>query len=187
MKEIGAMIRISLLLLIVCGLMYPLAVTGISQAVMPKKANGSLIYNRKGEVIGSELIGQQFTDPRFFNSRVSSIGYDASSSGSPNEAPSNSELLKRVKTSISEWKKENPDVPVSKLPIDLITNSASGLDPDISPAAAYAQIPRISRLTGISKAELEQLVEQHVKKASLFSEARVNVLLLNIDLKEELK
>lgn len=186
MKEIIAIIRISLLLLIVCGLIYPLAITGISQAVLSDKAAGSLVYNQKGEVIGSELIGQSFTDPRFFNSRVSSIGYDAASSGSPNEAPSNPALVKRVKTSIAKWEKENPDVPVRKLPVDLITNSGSGLDPDISPASAYSQISRISRLTGISKTDLEHLVDKHIKADSLFSESRVNVLLLNIDLKKKL-
>ncbi|MCY8561193.1 potassium-transporting ATPase subunit KdpC [Bacillus sonorensis] len=186
MKEIGPVIRISLLLMIVCGLAYPLALTSISQAVMPEKSMGSLVYDKKGEAVGSELIGQPFTDPRYFNSRVSSIGYDASGSESPNEAPSNPVLLKRVKTSIEKWKRENPDVPVNQLPIDLVTNSASGLDPDISPAGAAAQIPRISRLTGISKKQLQQLVEVHTKKASMFSEARVNVLLLNIDLKEKL-
>ncbi len=106
MKEIGPVIRISLLLMIVCGLAYPLALTSISQAVMPEKSMGSLVYDKKGEAVGSELIGQPFTDPRYFNSRVSSIGYDASGSGSPNEAPSNPALLKRVKTSIEKWKRE---------------------------------------------------------------------------------
>ncbi|MFN2745162.1 MULTISPECIES: potassium-transporting ATPase subunit KdpC [Bacillus] len=186
MKELGAVVRVSLLLMIMCGLAYPLAMTGISQTVMPEKSNGSLVYNPKGEIIGSALIGQSFTDPRFFHGRESSIGYDAAGSGSPNEASSNPALLKRIKTSIESWKKENPDVPVKGIPVDVITNSASGLDPDISPDGARVQIPRISRLTGVSQRDLEQLVHRHTKNASIFSEPRVNVLLLNIDLKERL-
>ncbi|AGN37280.1 potassium-transporting ATPase subunit KdpC [Bacillus paralicheniformis] len=186
MKEIGVIFRISLLLMLVCGLGYPLALTGISQAAMPGKSNGSLVYDRQGNVIGSELIGQRFRDPRLFQGRESSIKYDAAGSGSPNEAPSNPDLLKRMKASIEKWKEENPDVPISKLPVDLVTNSASGLDPDISPDGAMAQIPRISRLTGLPEKELVQLVHQHTK-SDFLSEPRVNVLLLNIDLKEKLK
>ncbi|MDA1477348.1 potassium-transporting ATPase subunit KdpC [Bacillus changyiensis] len=187
MKELGTIMRVSLLLMIVCGLAYPLALTGISQVVMPDNSNGSLVYNKKGEVVGSKLIGQSFTEPRFFHGRESSINYDASGSGSPNEAPSNPNFLKRVKIAMQKWEKDNPDVSAKQLPDDVLTNSASGLDPDITPDSARVQIPRISRLTGLTQKELKHLVDQRTEKASLFNEARVNVLLLNIDLQEKLK
>jgi potassium-transporting ATPase KdpC subunit len=184
MGIVAASLRISLLLMLVCGIVYNVAVTGIAQLVMPKQANGSMIYNDKGDVIGSELIGQSFTDPKFFQGRVSSIDYKSEASGTPNYAPSNPDMLKRVKQSIADWQKNNPDVPVSQLPIDLISNSGSGLDPDISPAAAIAQIPRISKLTGIDQQKLQSLVNDGTKQRELgfLGEPTVNVLKLNIAL-----
>ncbi|UUZ81813.1 potassium-transporting ATPase subunit KdpC [Paenibacillus sp. P26] len=182
--SLGIAIRASLVFIVLCGMVYPLVCTGIAQVLMPGRANGSLIYSAKGEVIGSELIGQKFTDPKYFQGRVSSIDYKADASGSNNYAPSNPDLLRRTQDSIEDWKKNNPDVPVSALPIDLITNSGSGLDPDISPPSAKAQIPRVSRLTGIGAAELNQLVEQNTqgRDLGLFGEPRVNVLKLNLAL-----
>lgn len=167
-------------------LAYQLVVTGIAQAVMPKKADGSLIYNDNHEIIGSKLIGQNFTSPGYFHGRVSSIEYNAASSGTPNYAPSNPDMLDRTKAAVDAWKMENPSVPVSKLPVDLITNSASGLDPDISVEAAQVQIPRISKSTGIPEAELNALVAQHTKERELgiFGELTVNVLMLNIDVQK---
>ncbi len=172
-----------------CGLVYPLIVTGIAQAVMKDNADGSLIYNDKNEVIGSTLIGQNFTDPRYFHGRVSSIEYKAEASGSNNYAPSNPDLEKRVEKSIEEWKKQNPSVPVTEVPIDLVTNSGSGLDPDISPKAASVQVERISKLTNISKETLEQLIKDQTEGAALglFGETRVNVLKLNLELQKLLK
>ncbi|WP_126427049.1 potassium-transporting ATPase subunit KdpC [Brevibacillus marinus] len=179
-------IRLSLVFIVLCGLLYPLACTGIAQLLMPERANGSLIKDADGRVIGSELIGQLFTDPKYFHGRVSSIKYDAGASGSNNYAPSNPELIERTKASIVEWQKNNPDVPVSELPIDLITNSASGLDPHISPKSAKVQIPRISRLTGISPSQLESLVNEYTedRDLGLFGEPRVNVLKLNLALQQ---
>lgn len=177
-------LRICLVFILLCGLAYPLAATGLAQLLMPHNANGSLVSDNSGKVVGSELIGQRFADPKYFLSRVSSIDYKAEASGSNNYAPSNPDLLKRTQASIEDWKKNNPEVPVSALPIDLITNSGSGLDPHISPESAAAQIPRISRLTGVPADRLNQLVRQHTegRDLGLFGEPRVNVLKLNLAL-----
>ncbi|PEZ07525.1 potassium-transporting ATPase subunit C [Bacillus sp. AFS018417] len=188
-KILSPVIRITFTFLVVCGLIYPLLVTGIAQAVMKDNADGSLIYNEKNEVIGSELIGQNFTDPCYFHGRVSSIEYKAEASGSNNYAPSNPDLLKRVEESVETWKKENPTVPVSEVPMDLVTNSGSGLDPDISPQAAYAQVDRISKMTNIPKEKINKLIESQTegKALGLFGEDRVNVLKLNLELQKMMK
>ncbi len=187
--SLGVVLRVSLVFLVLCGIIYPLVSTGLAQLLMPGKANGSLIENSEGEVIGSELIGQSFTDPKYFHGRVSSMEYKAEASGSNNYAPSNPAMLERTKESIEAWKKNNPDVPVSELPIDLITNSGSGLDPHITPQSAMVQIPRISKLTGLSTGALEQLVEEQTEGRSLgvFGEPRVNVLKLNLALADLVK
>ncbi|HDR7655223.1 TPA: K(+)-transporting ATPase subunit C [Bacillus wiedmannii] len=186
---LSPIIRITFTFLVLCGLVYPLIVTGIAQAVMKDNADGSLIYNDKNEVIGSTLIGQNFTDPRYFHGRVSSIEYKAEASGSNNYAPSNPDLEKRVEKSVEEWKKQNPTVPVTEVPIDLVTNSGSGLDPDISPQAASVQVDRISKLTKIPKETLGQLITDQTEGAALglFGENRVNVLKLNLELQKLLK
>lgn len=186
---LSPIIRITFTFLVLCGLVYPLIVTGIAQAVMKDNADGSLIYNNKNEVIGSKLIGQNFTDPRYFHGRVSSIEYKAEASGSNNYAPSNPDLEKRVEKSIEEWKKQNRAVPVTEVPIDLVTNSGSGLDPDISPQAASVQVDRISKLTKIPKETLDQLIKDQTEGAALglFGENRVNVLKLNLELQKLLK
>jgi potassium-transporting ATPase KdpC subunit len=186
MKVIAVTIRMSLVLMVLCCLFYELAVTGIAQVLFPKQADGSLIYNDKNELIGSELIGQKFADPKFFQGRVSSIDYNANGSGTPNYAPSNPDMIKRVQDSVAAWKKDNPDVDVSKLPIDLITNSGSGLDPDISPESAEAQIPRISKLRGVSEDQLKELVKQHTEGRDwgIFGEPHVNVLKMNLALQD---
>lgn len=186
---LSPIIRITFTFLLFCGLVYPLIVTGIAQAVMKDNADGSLIYNDKNEVIGSKLIGQNFTDPRYFHGRVSSIEYKAEASGSNNYAPSNPDLEKRVEKSIEEWKKQNPIVPVTEVPIDLVTNSGSGLDPDMSPKAASVQVERISKLTKIPKETLEQLIKDQTEGAALglFGETRVNVLKLNLELQKIMK
>ncbi|MGH0556879.1 K(+)-transporting ATPase subunit C [Bacillus pretiosus] len=186
---LSPIVRITFTFLVLCGLVYPLIVTGIAQAVMKDNADGSLIYNDKNEVIGSKLIGQNFTDPRYFHGRVSSIEYKAEASGSNNYAPSNPDLEKRVEKSIEEWKKQNRAVPVTEVPIDLVTNSGSGLDPDISPQAASVQVDRISKLTNIPKEKLDQLIKNQTEGAALglFGENRVNVLKLNLELQKLLK
>ncbi|MBS9804233.1 K(+)-transporting ATPase subunit C [Bacillus cereus] len=186
---LSPIIRITFTFLVLCGLVYPLIVTGIAQAVMKDNADGSLIYNDKNEVIGSKLIGQNFTDPRYFQGRVSSIEYKAEASGSNNYAPSNPDLAKRVEKSIADWKEKNPAVPVTEVPIDLVTNSGSGLDPDISPQAAVVQVDRISKLTNIPKEKLNQLIKDQTEGAALglFGEDRVNVLKLNVALQKLMK
>lgn len=186
---LSPIIRITFTFLVLCGLVYPLIVTGIAQAVMKDNADGSLIYNDKNEVIGSKLIGQNFTDPRYFQGRVSSIEYKAEASGSNNYAPSNPDLAKRVEKSIVDWKEKNPAVSVTEVPIDLVTNSGSGLDPDISPKAASVQVNRISKLTNIPKEKLNKLIKDQTEGAALglFGEDRVNVLKLNLALQKLMK
>jgi len=182
----GTALRASLLIFLLCGIVYPLAMTGIAQTLMPDRANGSLVRDAEGNVVGSELIGQKFSDPKFFQGRVSSIDYNGAGSGSNNYAPSNPDLMQRTWDSIEEWKRVNPDVPVSELPISLITNSGSGLDPHITPRSAEVQIPRISKLTGISADKLKRLVERNTEGRDLgvFGERRVNVLKLNLELQD---
>ncbi|MEC0372591.1 potassium-transporting ATPase subunit KdpC [Paenibacillus chibensis] len=177
-------LRSSLLFIVICGIAYPLASTGLAQLFFPHQANGSMVKDASGRIVGSELIGQTFTDPSFFQGRISSIDNDGAGSGSNNYAPSNPELLNRVKESIAQWEKENPEVPVSKLPVDLITNSGSGLDPHITPASADVQIPRISALRHIPEEQLKELVKEHTEGRDLgvFGEKRVNVLQLNLAL-----
>ncbi|MBO1582188.1 K(+)-transporting ATPase subunit C [Bacillus sp. XF8] len=186
---LSPVIRVTFTFLVLCGLLYPLLVTGIAQAVMKDNADGSLIYNEKNEVIGSKLIGQNFKDPRYFHGRVSSIEYKAEASGSNNYAPSNPDLVKRVEESVANWKDKNPAVPVTEVPMDLVTNSGSGLDPDISPEAAYVQVDRISKLTNIPKEKLDQLIKSQTEGAALglFGEERVNVLKLNLELQKIMK
>jgi potassium-transporting ATPase KdpC subunit len=184
-KMWGPIIRTSFLIMILCGLAYPLIVTGVAQAIMPEKADGSLIYNEENEVIGSELMGQSFSNPVYFQSRISSIDYNGAGSGSNNYAPSNKDMLNRTKETIKNWKKANPDTPISEVPMDLITNSGSGLDPHISPEAAFAQVKRISELTELSEDQLNKLIVENIegKDFGLFGEKRVNVLKLNLELK----
>jgi len=181
-------LRISVIFMIICGIIYPLVSTGAAQLLFPTQANGSLIKDSSGQIIGSELIGQSFVDPKWFQGRVSSIDYNAASSGSNNFGPSNPALIERTKASIEAWKVQNPDVPVSQLPIALITNSGSGLDPHITPQSAEVQIARISKLSGVSPAELEELVKANTEGRDLgvFGDERVNVLKLNIALSKML-
>ncbi|WP_409343115.1 potassium-transporting ATPase subunit KdpC [Paenibacillus sp. MBLB4367] len=192
-QSVGAylftLIRIGVLFVLLAGIVYPLVTTGIAQALMPNQAGGSLVKNGSGETVGSELIGQTFSDPKYFQGRVSSIAYKADASGSNNYAPSNPDLLKRTQESIEAWKAANPDVPADSLPIALVTNSGSGLDPHITPESAAVQISRISKLTGIPAAQLEKLVSDHTEGRDLgiFGEKRVNVLNINIALQGLLK
>ncbi|MCR8656168.1 potassium-transporting ATPase subunit KdpC [Paenibacillus endoradicis] len=192
MQSSGSMlwiaVRASLVFIIICGIIYPLVSTGAAQLLFPHEANGSLLKDSKGNVVGSELIGQNFTDLKYFQGRVSSIEYKAEASGSNNFGPSNPALLERTRATIEQWKLDNPDVLISQLPIALITNSGSGLDPHITPQSAQVQIPRISKLTGISVDELAAMLEANTegRDLGLFGEERVNVLKLNIELAERL-
>ncbi|MGN7471014.1 potassium-transporting ATPase subunit KdpC [Brevibacillus sp. SAFN-007a] len=177
-------LRLSLVLLLVCGLAYPLAMTAIAQVVMPAKANGSLIADANGTVIGSELIGQTFTDPKYFWGRISSIDNHAVGSGSNNYAPSHPALIERVQTDIAAFLAANPGVRQEDIPADLLTNSGSGLDPHISPQAAAIQVQRVAKARQLDPAKVQALVAAHTEGRSLgvFGEPRVNVLKLNIAL-----
>jgi len=167
---------------VLLGILYPLAVTGIAQVLFHDKANGELI-RRNGDVVGSHLIGQPFTGPGYFHSRPSAAGngYDAGNSGASNLGPTNQKLMDRVKTDASRVQAENPSTPV---PIDLVTTSGSGLDPDISPAAAEFQIPRVAKERGLPEESVRHLVSQHTstRQFGVFGEPRVNVLDLNLSL-----
>jgi K+-transporting ATPase ATPase C chain len=168
--------------IVILGLIYPLVVTGIAQVLFPHQANGQLI-ERDGKVVGSRLIGQRFSSPGYFRPRPSAtaVPYDAANSAGSQYGPTNKKLIEAVSANVEAAKKENPGVPV---PIDLVTTSASGFDPHISPAAADFQVPRVARERGTSEAELRQLIQAHTegRQLGVLGEARVNVLVLNLAL-----
>lgn len=175
-------IRLTVVTMILCGLIYPLTMTGLAQVIAPGKANGSLIYSEDKKIVGSSMIGQSFTEKKYFHGRISSIEYNGAGSGSSNLAPSNKELTKRVEQSISDWKRSN-SVPESGIPIDLVTNSASGLDPHITPEAAYAQVERIAKETNVSKQKLTNLINENIVGGTIQPQY-VNVLELNMALQD---
>ena len=196
MKKLRKPIVVTLCLLLLCGVIYPLFLNGISQLVFKDKANGSII-EINGKKVGSKLIGQKFTDKRFFVGRISSINYNTyekdesyekAASGSSNYGPSNKELVERVKSDMDEFLKNNPGVKKEDIPADILTNSASGLDPNISPKAAEIQIARVVRETGLSKEEVEKIVDESTDKKSfgIFGEDRVNVLEANLKIASKL-
>ena len=177
-------VRMTLVLTILTGMLYPALVTGIAQAIFHKQANGSLI-EMNGKVIGSELIGQKFSKPEYFQGRPSAAGdgYDAANSGATNFGPTNQKLADRIKADVEKFRKENPEFS-GPIPADLLTSSASGLDPDLSPASAAAQISRVAKARGIAPAHVRELVERNTEARQLgfLGEPRVNVLKLNLAL-----
>ncbi len=155
MKNFITAILVTIFTTLLFGLVYPLVVTALAQMIFPHQANGSLVKNETGEIVGSELIGQPFTSPEYFHPRPSAAGaagYDAGASSGTNLGPTSKKLIDRVKADVEILEAENPKM---KIPVDLVTASASGLDPHISPAAANFQIPRIARMRGISEADLK--------------------------------
>ena len=184
MKNLITAILMTIVTTVLFGLIYPLAVTGIAQLAFPDRANGQLIKRSDGTIIGSRILGQPFTGPGYFHSRPSAAGtagYDAGASSGSNLGPTNQKLIDRVKSDVETLQAENPGKPV---PIDLVTTSASGLDPHISPAAADFQVPRVARERGLTEGELRQIVAMHTETRTfgLLGEARVNVLELNLEL-----
>jgi K+-transporting ATPase ATPase C chain len=181
-SQLNIAIRYTLVTTALLGLVYPLAITAIAQLTMRNKANAQLIA-RNGVVIGSDLIGQSFTSDRYFHDRPSAAGngYDAANSGGSNLAQSNSALVDRIDASVAAYRKQNPGKPV---PVDLVTTSASGLDPDISPAAALYQVHTVAAARHLSDETVRQLVENHIqgRQWGIFGEPRVNVLQLNLAL-----
>jgi K+-transporting ATPase ATPase C chain len=176
-------IRFTLVTAVLLGIGYPLVVTGIAGLIFPHKAAGSLLQLKDGTVIGSELLAQSFTSDRYFHPRPSAAGngYDAANSGGTNLAQSSKALVDRIQGSIDKLSQENPGKPV---PIDLVTTSGSGLDPDITPDAAYFQTPRVAKARGISEDRIRQLIAQNItaRQLGFLGEPRVNVLDLNLAL-----
>lgn len=177
-------VRYTLVTTLLLGIVYPLVITGIAQLTMRNKADGQLI-TRNGQIIGSAIIGQSFTSPRYFHGRPSAAGngYDAANSGGSNLAQSNKALMTRIDTDVANWQKQNPGQPV---PIGLVTTSASGLDPDIAPADALYQVPMVAAARHLPEATVRALVESHIQGRQLgfLGEPRVNALELNLALDE---
>ncbi len=206
MKVFIRAITVSIALLLICGILYPLGMTGISQLIFHGQANGSIV-EYEGKPVGSELLGQAFSDARFFHGRVSAYNYNTYtpkdtkpdqngktayagvSSGSANLAPSNPALADRVKTDIGAFLETHPDVKKEDIPTDLLTSSGSGLDPHISPEAAKLQISAVSKATGIRESELKEIVFKHTegRQLGIFGEPRVNILKVNIEIADRLK
>lgn len=165
---------------ILLGIIYPLVVTGLAQLMFPKKANGELI-EANGKIIGSRLLAQGFSSPRYFHPRPSAVNYDGTNSNGSQLGPTNHQLIDRVKSDVATLQAENPGTPV---PIDMVTTSASGLDPDITEAAADFQAPRVAKARGLSEDAVREAIRQHTQGRQLgfLGEPRVNVLELNLAL-----
>jgi K+-transporting ATPase ATPase C chain len=187
--QLAPAFRFTLLMTVLTGLIYPGVVTGLCQLLFSRPANGSLL-EVNGKIVGSTLLGQNFSKPEYFHPRPSAAGndgYDATASSGSNLGPTNQKLIDRVKADITKFRKENPSYQ-GPIPADLLTTSASGLDPDISPASALAQAPRVAQARGATLDQVRQLIEAHSEGRQLgfFGEPRVNVLSLNLELDKRL-
>jgi K+-transporting ATPase ATPase C chain len=184
LQQLMPALRITVVLTLLTGCLYPALVTGLAKAIFPRQAAGSLIV-RDGKQTGSEIIGQKFTRPEYFHGRPSAAGdgYDAANSGGSNLGPTNQKLVDRIKADIEVFRRENPLFQGS-IPADLVTASASGLDPHISPASAYAQVERVARVRHIPVDQVQRLVDGHLEGRQLrfLGEPHVNVLKLNLAL-----
>ncbi len=180
LKELKPAILITFALTILTGILYPLAVTGVAQTIFRRQADGSLI-ERNGRVIGSGLIGQNFTRPECFHPRPSQNSYDAANSGGSNLGPTNQALADRLKKGAAQFRKDNPDY-TGPIPADAITASGSGLDPEISPANALAQAPRVAKARGVSPGTIRNFIQTNTqgRELGVLGEPRVNVLNLNL-------
>ena len=186
-RYVYASIRMAVLTLVVLGLLYPLAVTGLAQVFMPAKANGSLVTSSNGTIVGSSLIGQGFTDAKYFHGRPSAAGadgYDATASSASNLAPTSKALVDSVASRVASAVAENPGLKAGAVPVDMVTASGSGLDPDITLANAYAQVARVAAARGMTDAAVRGIVDANVtgRQFGILGEPRVRVLLLNLTL-----
>jgi len=183
-RHLGTSVRLTILTVVLLGLIYPLVMTGLAQVMFPKQANGSLI-TVNGKVVGSAIIGQLWTKPQYFQGRPSAAGkgYDPTSTGGTNFGPTSKKLIDSTKATLDALKKENPDAN-GPPPMDLITSSGSGIDPDITPQAAYWEAPRVAKTRGMTLAQVNALVTAHVRGRTFgfLGEPRVNVLELNLAL-----
>jgi K+-transporting ATPase ATPase C chain len=183
-RHFGTSLRVTIISVILLGLIYPLVMTALAQAIFPRQANGSLL-TVNGKVVGSAIIGQLWTKPQYFHGRPSAAGkgYDPTQTGGTNYGPTSKKLIDSTKATIAQLEKDNPDANGAP-PIDLVTSSASGIDPDISPAAAYWEAPRVARARHMSLSGVDALIAQHVQGRTfgLLGEPRVNVLELNLAL-----
>jgi potassium-transporting ATPase KdpC subunit len=185
LRQLVPGLRIALILTVLTGFLYPCIVTGLCRILFPQQAHGSLIL-KDGRVVGSSLIGQNFTRPEYFHPRPSAAGrdgYDASSSGGSNLGPTSRQLIHRIRRDIEMFRKENPEYQ-GPIPVDIVTASASGLDPHISPASAQAQALRVAKARGVSVERMSRLIAQSIEAPTLgfLGDARVNVLKLNLAL-----
>ena len=187
MKNVfGIAIRTTIVTLVLTGLIYPFVMTGLSQVLFPWRANGSLVTDEKGQVVGSELIAQGFANPAYFQPRPSAAGekgYDATSSSGSNLGPTSKKLQDRIKDDLKRLKEENPDA-AGSVPAELVTTSGSGLDPDLSPAAMLWQVPRVAKTRGVTPDRVKSVVDANVEGRTfgILGEPRVNVLMVNLAL-----